>query len=383
MRKLKPSTAVAILSKGELALPDDIQKARRSYVVDSRSASTKRAYTRWWRDYDSWCRRSGRDALPRLSVDAPAAEMRRAQADLLDTISGFLTWLAGGRDTGKLPANSSMSQAFAALKLAIRMAQASTGEDEPKIPTIDFKHMLLADLMRGTRMKIAEVRTIKQAQPITNDDLKAIVDGLSSTIPREARDACLLTIGWGRRRSEIVGLDWEHLGKGKDRGLGFVTLDDKGITITLMKGKTHQTEAKQFVLPRIAMPTACIRLEEWVALAKIEPGTPLFRGVPAKHVIKATRLDHAQIPLIVRRRLSLLLASQSGKKKLKPAERKALVAKFSAHSLRSGFITSAAMKGVPINLIMDHSGHASYDQVHGYVRNTKRWQEHALKSVGW
>lgn len=41
---------------------------------------------------------------------------------------------------------------------------------------------------------------------------------------------------------------------------------------------------------------------------------------------------------------------------------------FSAHSLRSGFLTEAGRRGVPLKAAMDMSGHSSVNTAMGYMR---------------
>src|SRR5450755_4323893 len=50
---------------------------------------------------------------------------------------------------------------------------------------------------------------------------------------------------------------------------------------------------------------------------------------------------------------------------------------FSGHSLRSGFLTSAAAKGASIFKMMDQSGHKSIDTLRGYVRDAELFKDHA------
>ena len=50
---------------------------------------------------------------------------------------------------------------------------------------------------------------------------------------------------------------------------------------------------------------------------------------------------------------------------------------FSAHSLRSGFLTSAAARGASIFKMMDQSGHKSIDTLRGYVRDAELFKDHA------
>jgi site-specific recombinase XerD len=52
-------------------------------------------------------------------------------------------------------------------------------------------------------------------------------------------------------------------------------------------------------------------------------------------------------------------------------------ATFSGHSLRSGFLTSAAAKGASIFKMMDVSRHKSVDTLRGYVRDAELFKDHA------
>jgi hypothetical protein len=50
---------------------------------------------------------------------------------------------------------------------------------------------------------------------------------------------------------------------------------------------------------------------------------------------------------------------------------------FSGHSLRAGFLTSAAAKGASIFKMRDQSGHKSVDTLRGYVRDAELFKDHA------
>jgi integrase len=52
-------------------------------------------------------------------------------------------------------------------------------------------------------------------------------------------------------------------------------------------------------------------------------------------------------------------------------------ATFSGHSLRSGFLTSAAANGASIFKMMDVSRHKSVDTLCGYVRDAELFKDHA------
>ena len=50
---------------------------------------------------------------------------------------------------------------------------------------------------------------------------------------------------------------------------------------------------------------------------------------------------------------------------------------FSGHSLRAGFVTSAAEKGATADRIMDHTGHRSVAMVRVYTRRADGFADHA------
>src|SRR5262249_61799647 len=50
---------------------------------------------------------------------------------------------------------------------------------------------------------------------------------------------------------------------------------------------------------------------------------------------------------------------------------------FAGHSLRAGFLTSAAATGKSIFKMMDQSRHKSVDTLRGYVRDAELFKDHA------
>lgn len=53
------------------------------------------------------------------------------------------------------------------------------------------------------------------------------------------------------------------------------------------------------------------------------------------------------------------------------------VHEFSGHSLRAGFVTSAADRGADLNRIMDVSRHVDPRTVRTYIRRADRYKDHA------
>jgi integrase len=50
---------------------------------------------------------------------------------------------------------------------------------------------------------------------------------------------------------------------------------------------------------------------------------------------------------------------------------------FSGHSLRAGFLTTAAASGASLFKMMDVSRHKKVDTVRGYIRQAEQFKDHA------
>jgi integrase len=55
--------------------------------------------------------------------------------------------------------------------------------------------------------------------------------------------------------------------------------------------------------------------------------------------------------------------------------------KFSGHSLRAGFVTTAAQHGVASSMIRDQTGHKSDAMVQHYVRTAKQFSDNANRGI--
>jgi hypothetical protein len=60
---------------------------------------------------------------------------------------------------------------------------------------------------------------------------------------------------------------------------------------------------------------------------------------------------------------------------------------FAGHSMRAGFLTSAAKRGASIFKMMDQSRHKSVETLRGYVRDAELFKDHAgtglLRGLGF
>jgi integrase len=105
---------------------------------------------------------------------------------------------------------------------------------------------------------------------------------------------------------------------------------------------------------------AMLRLGAKVAQGFADP--VFFRPIDKGGTVRASRLTDRSVANIVKAY----------------AERAGFDAgAFSGHSLRAGFLTSAAGNGAPIFKMMDVSRHKSVDTLLGYVRDAELFKDHA------
>ena len=104
-------------------------------------------------------------------------------------------------------------------------------------------------------------------------------------------------------------------------------------------------------------------LREWLERADIGKG-PIFRAIDRWEAIEERALTPQSINLIVKRRCAM-----AG---LEPRE-------FSAHGLRSGYLTEAALRGVTVPEAMQQSQHRSVQQAASYYNEAERSQGRAAR----
>jgi integrase len=102
-------------------------------------------------------------------------------------------------------------------------------------------------------------------------------------------------------------------------------------------------------------------VQAWLEAAGIASG-PVFRSVAKGNRVGNARISDPAVANIVK--------DGAGRVGLDAAQ-------FSGHSLRSGFLTSAARRGASIFKMMDVSRHKSMDTLRGYVRDADLFRDHA------
>ena len=108
-----------------------------------------------------------------------------------------------------------------------------------------------------------------------------------------------------------------------------------------------------------------IALKRWLIDAGIEAG-PIFRKIDQWGNIDRRAITPQTVNLVVKAR-----AKQAG---LDPAM-------FSAHGLRSGYLTEAANRGIPLPEAMQQSLHKSVAQAASYYNESERKRGRAARLV--
>jgi site-specific recombinase XerD len=204
--------------------------------------------------------------------------------------------------------------------------------------------------LRGIRRTIGTAP--KRKAPLTADYVRAMAEAVPDNLIGR-RDRALLLIGFAAalRRSELVGLDVSDLSETKS-----------GLQLRICTSKTDQEQRGVTVAVAPGGSTCPIAaLKNWLTTAAIEQG-PVFRPVYKGGRVADARLSDRAVAEIIKN-----YAQRIG---LDPTL-------FSGHSLRSGFLTSAAQRGASIFKMMDVSRHRSMETLSGYVRDSEFFLDHA------
>lgn len=312
---------MSLIAKND-SLPTTLQEivdAAHAYAVNEKSTSTRRAYRSDLKIFTAWCLAQGVDALP-ASPEVVA------------------TFLAAQAQEGIKA--STLNRRLAAIKYAHELA----GHVSPT------QAKRVAVTLRGIRRTIG-MASIQKA-PATAMRLTAMVAHCPDNL-RGHRDRALLLLGFSGafRRSELVALNVEDIQEEPD-----------GLRVRIRRSKTDQEGCgEEVAIYRGGRLRAVEALQSWLRAAKITTG-PVFRPLTRNERVRPQALSTKSVALIVK--------DYAAKAGLDPAE-------FAGHSLRSGFLTSAAEHGASIFKMMEVSRHKSVEMLRVYVRRAELFKDHA------
>ena len=218
-----------------------------------------------------------------------------------------------------------------------------------------FASPALKSAIRLAVRAVPRKRKRKSAKAVTGDVLAKLLATCATENLRDLRDRAILMVAFasgGRRRSEIASLRVEQL---TDEAPIEVADGPPLPSLAIHLGRTKTTSGEHDdVVYLTGRPVNA--LHAWMTAARIESGS-VFRRIGRWGTVSRRELDPQSINLIVKQR-----AEMAG---LEPRE-------FSAHGLRSGYLTEAANRGISLPEAMEQSRHRSFQQASDYYNSATR-----------
>jgi integrase len=328
------STLSLLVPARDIAEADD-QARRREYAARAKADGTWAVYDGHWRRFGAFAATRSRDAGPPVEPGL---------------VADYVIFL---REQGK--ASSTLKVALAAIAHRCRLAGAPSPTEHPQV----------AEVLAGAVRLAARAGAGRgAADPLLPADIRSFISELKAGIVGQ-RDMALLTFGLagGFRREELCRLKLENL-----------RFDADGILVTLPWSKTDQ--AGEGHVRRIARGDSAelcpvSNLQTWLAATGITEG-PLFRPIYQGKVI-ARSLSPRRVDQIIREYTQRVMAAHPGA---------LLGRRYSAHSLRSGLCTAAALAGKAEHEIRDHVGHKSAATTARYIRAARVRTSGVTKGIG-
>lgn len=342
---------VAALQPSDLS--DVTQRAVEDLLREGESRNTLASYRSALRYWAAWygIRYGGQVQLP-----LPAACVLQFIVDHAErtTDKGLVSELPAEIDQalvqggykGKLGAmaHNTLVHRISVLSKAHQMRELKNPCHDPKV----------RELLSRTRKAYAKRGALPQKKDaLTKDPLQAILATCDDSL-RGKRDRALLLFAWasgGRRRSEVAGADMQFLKR----------VGPTEFIYTLFHSKTNQAGTDQPENGKPVLGAAATALDAWLQASGIASGAIFRRIRKGGHLGEA--LSPAAVRTIVKERCALA----------------GIEGDFSAHSLRSGFVTEAGRQNVPLAETMAMTGHKSVTTVLGYFRSESALSSRAAR----
>ena len=212
---------------------------------------------------------------------------------------------------------------------------------------IDTKHPMITENLMGIKRIKGSYQKAKK--PILINDLKSIVNVINNdkNEKRRTKNKALILVGFagGFRRSELVSIHFEDI--------DFVS---EGVKIFIKRSKTDQSgEGMTKGIPYFSNSDYCpvISLKNWLEKSEIKSG-------------KIFDMSDKSVALKIKKYTASAGLDSN---------------KYSGHSLRSGFATSAAELGAEERSIMAMTGHKTSQMVRRYIQEANLFKNNALNKI--
>ena len=296
----------------------EVERAR-AFMEASTAPATLRAYKSDWSRFCGWC--AERD-LPALPAHPGAVGL----------------FLSGEADAGVKA--STINRRAAAIRHFHVAGRLPSPTADPEVRRV----------MIGVRRQLG-VRPAQKA-PATAARLVEMLKHCPDSL-RGKRDRAILALGFSGafRRSELVALKVADLDEVPD-----------GLRITIRRSKTDQEgTGHEIAVLRGSQLRAVEAVRDWLSAAGITAG-PIFRRIWKNDRVADRALTAEVVADLVKQYASLAGFN---------------AALFAGHSLRAGFLTSAAEAGADVFRMMDVSRHKKVETIRTYVRRADAFKDHA------
>jgi len=212
---------------------------------------------------------------------------------------------------------------------------------------VDTKHPLITENLMGIKRVKGSYQKAKK--PILINDLKLIVNVIDKekNEERKTRNRALILVGFagGFRRSELVAIMFEDI--------DFVP---EGVKIFIKRSKTDQSgEGMTKGIPYFSNSNYCpvSSLKNWIKKSEIKSG-------------RIFNMSDKSVAIAIKKYTAIAGLDSN---------------KYSGHSLRSGFATSAAELGAEERSIMAMTGHKTTQMVRRYIQEANLFKNNALNKI--
>jgi integrase len=321
------NTEIEKAANFNLQVIDQLSEKAKDYAAHNYSANTIATYQKAWQYFESWCQKHNFTALPTTAA----------------ILTLYITHLAESNYK-----TATIEQQIYAITKLHKLSKQPLGLNE------NFRLV-----WRGIRRNKGTAK--KGKTPLLIRSLRELLELITTDTNMGIRDRALLSFGWASamRRSEIVALNW-----------GDVQTIDEGLLVTISKSKTDQYGAGQKIaIIKGRSPLTCpvTNLNKWRAISYATDDAPIFTAISKSDNVRETRLSDKDVARILKKWLNALGLDYTS---------------FAGHSLRSGFITTAAKHSVPDHVIMKHSRHKSTKMLEVYIRDNSLVVDNSTSMVG-
>ena len=347
-------TKIAPLDPGELGqLAED---AMRTLLAEGESDNTIRSYQTALRYWAAWFSLRYRQPIL-LPVPAPVVIQFIVDHAQRTTADGLACELPPAIDRAMVDGGFKAALGPPALATLVHRVSVLSKVHQLRSVRNPCQDPKVRELLAKTRRAYSKRGVVQDKKAaLTKDPLEALLATCDDSL-RGVRDRALLLFAWssgGRRRSEVTAATTDNVKK----------ISARTYVFTLHRSKTDQAGTNGQDNDKPIVGPAADALDDWLARSGVKSGA-IFRRIRRGDKV-GEPLSPAAVRDIVKTRAALA----------------GLQEEFSAHSLRSGFVTEAARQGVPIGETMALTGHASVATVVGYFRSASAIGSKAARLLG-